>query len=327
MVGGCVTSTDKIWLISEESLRERLTLKDVLEAVRNAFRAYSAGDVDIVASVLDLDHGDVHIKGAHSIGGKHFAVKIASWIPTPKSGSSLSAGGSLVCSAETGRPIGILLDQHYLSDLRTAAAGAVAADLLARPDSSTAGILGTGVQARLQLEALAEVRPISIAYIYGRRREASEELIRALGPRLPMVELTAARNAKEVMTRSDVVVTATASHEPFVAGEWLCAGQHVNAIGADSDDKFELDVGCFTRADRVFVDSVAQSGATAELGAATRAGAFTRDQISGEIGEILDGRVAGRTRSEDITIAKMTGIGALDLAIAELALEKCAAQG
>jgi ornithine cyclodeaminase len=321
-----MTLTADIHLVSEESLRESVTLKDALGAARNAFRAYSEGKMDIVASVLDLDRGDVHIKGARIVGERYFAVKIASWIPTSEPGDSLRAGGSLICSAETGRPIAMLLDQHYLSDLRTAAAGAVAAELLSRPESATVGVLGTGVQARLQLEAVAEVRPISLAYVHGRRPDASEALVSSLRPALPAIEFTVAGSAEEVMARSDVVVTTTASDEPFVSGEWLRPGQHVSAIGADDDGKAELDAACFTRADRVFVDSVSQTGAIAEIGAAIRAGAFARDQISGEIGEILAGRVAGRTGPDEITIAKMTGIGALDLTIAELALEKCEIQ-
>lgn len=318
-----MTFTDSIHLVTEKSLREHLTLNDALGAARDAFLAYSAGNIDIVASVLDLDRGDVHIKGARMAGEKHFAVKIASWIQTPGTGNSLRSGGSLVCSAETGRPVAILLDQHYLSDLRTAAAGAVAADLLARPESTAVGILGTGVQAKLQFEAVVAVRPISTACIYGRRPEASEALASSLSPSHPAVEFVVARSAKEVMARSDIVVATTASREPFVSGDWLCPGQHVTAIGADDVDKAELDSGCFARADRVFVDSVAQTGATAELGAAIAAGAFATDRISGELGEILAGRIVGRTGPEEITIAKMTGIGALDLTIAELALEKC----
>jgi ornithine cyclodeaminase/alanine dehydrogenase-like protein (mu-crystallin family) len=311
-------------VISEERLRESLTMADALQAARAALQAYSEGKIEIVASVLDLDRGDVHIKGAHAKGGRYFAVKVASWVPPEGPGRSVHGGGSLVCAAETGQPVALLLDRHYLSSLRTAAASAVAADLLARPNSEVAGMIGTGVQGQLQIEALAEVRPISRILLYGRRREAAERLADALRKSVEGSTVSVVDDVEAVLGAADVVITATAAQEPFVHGGSLRAGQHLSAIGADGDGKAELAMDCFARADRVFVDSLAQSTATAELGAAIAAGAFAKDEVAGEIGEILAGRAEGRVRAEEITVAKMTGIGALDLTIAEAALEKCA---
>jgi ornithine cyclodeaminase/alanine dehydrogenase-like protein (mu-crystallin family) len=314
-------------VIPERRLREALSIDDALGAARRALQAYSEGRLRIVASVLDLDRGDVHVKGGHGVGSSFFVVKIASWVPPEGPEGALHGGGSLVCEAATGRPVALLLDQHYLSDLRTAAAGAVATDLLAREDSSVAGAVGTGVQGRLQLEAVAKVRPIATALVYGRRRQAAEELARNLRQSLAGVEVVVADSVDEVLAAADVVITATAATEPFVFAESLRPGQHLNAIGADDEGKAELAEDCFLRADGVWVDSIAQSGATAELGAAIAAGAFSTEGIVGELGGILAGGTRGRTDPAEITIAKMTGIGALDVTIAEVAMKACLPAG
>lgn len=322
-----MTGSDGIAVIGEEQLRETLTMDDALGAARAALRGYSEGEIGIVASVLDLDRGDVHIKGAHAAGGDRFVVKVASWVPAPAPAKPIHGGGSMICAADTGLPLAFFLDNHYLSSLRTAAASAVAVDLLARPESATLGVFGTGVQARMQSEAVAAVRPLSKVLVSGRNREAAERLVAGLGTALPGVEATVASGVEDVMERADVVVTTTASERPYLFAEHLRPGQHLSAIGADDGGKAELDASCFARADRVFVDSRAQSTATAELGAAIAAGAFAAERVTGEIGDVLGGRLEGRLDPGQITIAKMTGIGALDLSIAEVALEKCALAG
>ena len=316
-----MSSDGAIDLIYEQRLREELTMADALAAARVALRGYSEGNIRIVASVLDLDRGDVHVKGAYAIGEEQFVVKIASWVPPEDVGKAVHGGGSLICDAATGHPVALLLDEHYLSSLRTAAASAVAADALARTNSVVLGIVGTGAQGQLQVEALAEVRPLRQVLIHGRRREAAEALVELLQDKLA-AEVCVADSVLEVMGMADIVVTATASRRPFISASSLRPGQHLSAIGADGAGKAELALDCFSRA-RVFVDSVAQSAPTAEIGAAIEAGLYARDQIAGEIGGVLAGQIEGRRDEEEITIAKMTGIGALDLAIAQAAMKRC----
>jgi ornithine cyclodeaminase/alanine dehydrogenase-like protein (mu-crystallin family) len=308
-------------VIEAQALRERVGLAEALPAAREAYRAYSAGGMRIAATTLELDRGDVHLKGGVSRSGELFVAKIASWIPAATAHESAVASGAfLVCSARTGQPLALLLEKGYLTHLRTAAAGAVAAEALASEECAVAGVLGSGEQAFLQLLALHAVRPFTTAYVWGRRHEAAAALAQRLSDALPRISVQVAANAREVVLRADVLVTATASRVPLVESGWLRAGQHVNAIGADDEAKHELDVGCFTRADRLFVDSVEQTARTAELGAAIAAGALPLEAIDGEIGAVLSGRLPGRRGPDEITVAKMTGIGALDLTIAEAAM-------
>ena len=305
-------------VIGASTLRECFHLDDALSAARDAYRAYSAGEIRIAAATLDLGRGDVHIKAGVKRGGELFVTKLASWVPSDSApGSAVTSGAFLVCSPRSGRPLALLLDEGYLTDLRTAAAGAVAADELAPRTCAVAGVLGNGEQAFLQLMALQIVRPFATALVWGRRHDGATSLAARLAAALPQVKVEVAADLREVCREADVLVTATASRSPLVKGAWLRAGQHVNAIGADDTGKHELESGCFERADRVFVDSIEQTSRTAELAAAIAAGTFAAERIDGEIGAILLGRAAGRRGASEITIAKMTGIGALDLTIGE----------
>jgi len=179
------------------------------------------------------------------------------------------------------------------------------------------GIVGTGVQARLQVEALASIRRLASVRVWGRDHVRAVALAASIWNDLGVASRPA-MTVEELVSQIDVVVTATASRRALVLGEWLRPGQHLTALGADDDSKRELDSHCFARADRLFVDSRTQTTTIAEIGAALREGVIELGAISGELGELLDGGVAGRERRNQITIAKLSGIGVQDLAAAEL---------
>jgi ornithine cyclodeaminase len=300
-------------VISADRLRGAIAPIDLVEPMRDAFIAVSAGRVQTTFGLLDLDDGDVHVKASSAPGDPHYVVKVASWVPSNAArGRPAAAGAILVCSAGTGAPEALLVDEHHLTDSRTAAAGALASHTLAARDARTVAVLGTGVQARLQVTTLAALRPLERVTVWGRRREAAEALARYL-------DAAVAGSAREAVESADIVITATASREPIVEADWLRPGQHVTALGADDDRKRELAAACFGRADRVVVDSRAQTCATAELAA----GPVGADAVA-ELGEVLAGRAPGRTRDDEITIAKLTGVAAQDLAAARVALERLA---
>ncbi|MFF8809246.1 ornithine cyclodeaminase family protein [Streptomyces omiyaensis] len=210
--------------------------------------------------------------------------------------------------------------EHHLSDLRTAAAGAVCARALARPDASRATVLGTGRQAGLQSRALALVRPVGHLHVWGRGHRRATALADRLGRELPHVDVTAVTDLERAVRRSDVVVTATAGTTPVLRGAWLRPGQHVTAVGADDPVKRELDADCLRRATRLLVDSRELALRYGDVYAALSRGEVTKDRIDGEIGAVLAGRTEGRRTPEDITLAKLIGIGPQDLAAAETAL-------
>ncbi|MGY0490160.1 ornithine cyclodeaminase family protein [Streptomyces sp. WG-D5] len=306
-----------------DRIRAAVGLADLVEPTAEALAAYSTTEgARAPVMVLPLaDGGDSHIKAAHLPGGRHFLVKIANWFPgNPARGLPEGGGFVALFDATTGAVTAVLEDEHHLSDLRTAAAGAVCARALARPDATRATVLGTGRQAGLQAHALTLVRPVEHLTVWGRSSERAIALAARLGRELPDVEVTATTDAERAVRRSDIVVTATASPTPVLSGDWLRPGQHITALGADDPDKRELDAACLHRATGVFVDSRELGLRYGDIHAALARGEVTEDRIDGEIGEVLAGRIPGRRAPRDITVAKLVGIGPQDLAAAETTL-------
>lgn len=306
-----------------DRIRAAVDLADLVEPVADAFTAFSTTEgAQVPVMVLPVaDGGDSHIKAAYLPGERHFLVKIANWFPGNRA-CGLPEGGGFVAlfDASTGTVTAVLEDEHHLSDLRTAAAGAVSARALSRPDVTRATVLGTGRQAELQAHALTLVRPVRQIHVWGRDLRRATALADRLGQALPHVDVTAAADPERAVRQSDIIVTATASSTPVLCGSWLRPGQHITALGADDPAKCELDGACLHRATRVIVDSRELALRYGDIHAAITRGEATEDRIDGEIGDVLAGRVPGRRTPDDITVAKLIGIGSQDLAAAKTTL-------
>jgi ornithine cyclodeaminase len=263
-------------------------------------------------------HGEFHIKTAYIEGVPHVAVKVASgFYDNPARGLPSGSGLMALFDATTGLPVALLLDNAFLTDLRTGAAGAVAADLLARASVETVGMIGSGVQARHQVKCLAAVRAFRRIVAWSTTRGHLEQYCAEM--RADGFDVTAASDPEQVCAAADVLITATPSREPLVRAAWLKPGVHVNAVGSDSPGKQELEPACLDRADLLVVDRFVQCAAFGELKHALDAGLLTRHDVHAELGEIASGRKPGRTRDEQITIADLTGVGFQDTAIASAA--------
>jgi ornithine cyclodeaminase len=224
----------------------------------------------------------------------------------------------ILFSATTGRVEALLLDNGYLTDVRTAAAGAVAARALARGDAAVACILGTGLQARMQLRALALVRPIRRAVFWGRDADKAAAAAREMGDELG-IEAEARGDVRAAVRGADVIVTTTPARAPILRSEWLEPGQHVTAMGSDQHSKNELEPACLARAAPYVPDRLSQTRVLGELRAAIEAGVVAGDADFAELGAVLAGSAPGRTVPEAITIADLTGTGLQDTVIATLA--------
>ena len=320
-----------IAVLSEAQLRAAVPLDmAAVECIDAAFRALAAGGV-VMPPVLSMHlpqvHGEVDIKTAYLPGFSGFAVKVSpGFFDNPARGLPSTSGLMILFSAETGQVQAVLLDNGYLTDIRTAAAGAVAARALARPDARRAAILGAGTQARLQLQALCLVRPIAEATIWARDADraarAAEELTRALG-----IPVRATGDREAAVTQADVIVTTTPATEPLLMADWLRPGQHVTAMGSDQPGKTELDPRCLVRADLYVPDRLSQTRAMGELRGAIAAGLIDPERGFGELGEVLTGDAPGRAGPEAITIADLTGTGVQDTAIATHALAGIGPEG
>ncbi|MYL69463.1 cyclodeaminase [Halobacillus litoralis] len=258
------------------------------------------------------DHnGEVDIKSAYIKGEDSFAVKLSSgFFNNPALGLPSANGLMILINSHTGEPLAVLADKGWLTDLRTAAAGAVAAKYGSRKDSRIAGILGTGAQARLQLQALMLVRPIEHVFVYGRSPEKTLQYKQEMEQKLG-INLIVCDSVEQVVGKSDLVVTTTPSKEPLIYGDWIRPGLHITAMGSDAEQKRELDATVLERADVIVCDVKAQSARLGEL----RASPNQLDRAI-ELGEVTSGKQSFRQADEDITICDLTGTGVQDTAIA-----------
>jgi ornithine cyclodeaminase len=320
-------------VLSESDIRRLLDPQSCIAAVERAFTAYALGGAEL-PGVIHLDipeaRGEIHIKGGYLHGGAYYAVKFASGFPgNPALGLPPNGGLVVVCNARTGALAAILLDNGYITDLRTAAAGAIAAKHLAREATDTVGVVGTGAQARLQVQLLAQVRSFRTVKVWGRRPAAVARCVAdiAASGALPHgARVIAADTVEAAVSGSDVVITVTASRTPVVRAAWLRPGCLVIAVGADGADKQELDVDVLARADRVVADSLPQCRRLGEIHHALDAGALPDSRVT-ELGRITGGQSPGRTTPSEIIVCDLTGVGVQDVAAATVVMERAAMSG
>jgi ornithine cyclodeaminase len=308
-----------------DAIRGAVGFADVVEPVAAAFADFSRGLGESPVSVFAPagPDGDVQVKSAWLPGRDIFTVKVATWFrERARRGGTPGSGIVAVFDAATGDLRALLEDEHHLSDIRTAAAGALVARTLARPDATVLGVLGTGVQAYLQVLAAAAERPIRQVRIWGRRPHRATALAAALHSRRPDLQVVPVDAARAACTGVDMLITATASTEPLVRAEWLAPGLHITAVGADDPTKRELSIDCLRRADRIVVDSRALTTVHGDLAHAPA----VHDNLT-ELGEVLAGSVVGRRARTEITIGKLIGLGVQDLATAEVVLGRLSSAG
>ncbi|MET4633511.1 ectoine utilization protein EutC [Kaistia defluvii] len=316
-------------ILTEADLREIVALDlDAVACVENAFRALATLPV-AMPPILRLDipehRGEVDVKTAYVPGVDGFAIKISpGFFDNPKLGLPSVNGMMVLLSARTGLVEALLLDNGYLTDIRTAAAGAVAAKYLARADARVATIFGAGVQAGLQLEALALVRPIAEARIWARDGAKAEVLAGRLSDKLG-IRVRAETDVARAVAGSDILVTTTPSTEPLFPVGLVEAGQHITAMGSDAEHKNEIAPALIAMADLYVADSARQTRILGELHHAIAAGLIEATADVAELGQIIAGSRPGRGTRRDITIADLTGTGVQDTAIATLARDRARA--
>jgi ornithine cyclodeaminase len=308
-------------VLDSDDIRRLVSMADAIAAVREAFAAADPGGAVTPAPFgmhLPDAGGEVHVKGAYLTGAPVFAVKTATgFYRNAELGLPVSGGMTMVHDAKTGALRILIADGGLLTELRTAAAGAVAADLLARPGARSAAVIGTGGQARYQLRALLEVRPIEQVTVWGRRREAAEQYRRDMAA--AGVPVRVAGTAREAVQGAAVVITATSSTVPLIEAGWLARGAHVTAVGSDMPHKQELDPRILASAGKYVPDSIEAAAVSGELHHALEAGLLDVGSVYGELTAVASGRLAGRTTGDELTVADLTGLGVQDAAVAALA--------
>jgi len=320
----------QVRVLLETEVRDLIGPAAAYAAVRDAFVALARGEATL-PGVIGFDvpahRGEVHVKGAYLHGRPFYSIKeAAGFYANAEKGVPVASGLVLVFDATTGFLSAVLFDNGYLTELRTGAAGALAADLLARRRVRKAAVIGAGSQARFQAEALALVRrPDSLA-VFSRTPARSAAYAREMEGRLA-IPVTVAASAQAAVEGADVVITATPSRAPIVRADWIAPGAHVTAVGSDGPEKQELDPAVLARADKVVVDRLDQCLRLGELHHAVEAGLLAAGDVWAELGEVAAGLKRGRESDGEITVADLTGVGIQDAAVANVVVAEAIRRG
>lgn len=303
-------------LLTESDVRQILTMEMALRAVDDSFKDLGDG------SALLQPRRRLHVPGGSYLHYMAAADARNGYMGLKIYTSSRSGLRFLVplFHAVNGDLLA-LVEADYLGQMRTGAASGVATRLLSRKDSRVVGIIGTGLQARTQLQAMALVRKIERMRVYGRNKEKQEKFAKEAEATLK-VKVEAAESGEAAVRDADIVITSTTASQPVLEGRWLKAGVHINAIGANFPEKRELDAEAVRRANLIVVDSCEQAKMEAgDLIQAFGEGAEKWDAVK-ELAQIATGRAPGRVQPEDITLFKSNGIATEDIATAAKVYER-----
>ncbi len=289
-------------VISESEIREAIAAispSNLIETIEQGFVAHSSGRA-VVPPIAEMSFetppGDVHVKYGYLLDDPCYVIKIASgFYDNPKRGLLVSQGMMLVFDRTTGVPLAVLLDNGYLTRIRTAVAGAIATKWLAPSEPRRIGIVGTGVQARLQLKWLAPVVDQREAMVLSRSPQAAAAYVRDLGE--AGFDVSIAEDARDLGQNCDLIVTTTPSKEPLLHVEDVRPGTHITAMGSDTLDKQELDPAILDRAEVVVADSREQARVRGEIAHALRRDAIDEGRVL-ELGDVVAGKSRGRSSTE-----------------------------
>ena len=305
-------------IINLHDIKKIMKSVDIISAIEEGFIAYSTGNC-VVPPIGELlfktPPGEVHIKSGYIRGDDYYVIKIASGFYNNQAFNLPSSNGLMMLfSQKTGELLTILLDEGYLTHIRTGAAGAIAAKYLAPSSVNCIGIIGTGTQAHLQLSFLRSIIPCRNVMVFGRNYGNLMHFQEDMQKEGFHVQIT--QIIEELTAICNFIVTTTPSILPILFAKNIRPGTHITAIGADTIDKQELDASIFGVADVVVVDSVAQCVERGNTAHAVRKKTIRADSLV-ELGQIILEKAIGRTNDTQITIADFTGLAIQDLQIAK----------
>lgn len=316
-------------LLTEQHVQSLLAMPDLITAMESALASFSAGEVvQPVRSVLTVGptHAFFGLMPAYVGEPARLGAKLVTvFNSNHERGLPSHLATILLLDPETGALVAVM-DGRYITEARTAAVSAVSARHLARPDAGVLAVIGSGVQARSHLEALAVVRPLREVRVWSPQERSRERFVADMAGQVA-APLHAESSAEAAVTGADLIVVATSSPTPVVLDAWVAPGSHVMAVGACRPDERELDPGLVARA-RLIVDS--RDAALLESGDVVMniaEGRFTAEHVRAELGEIVLGRAAGRTSDADVTIFKSLGMAVEDVVTADLVLQRATESG
>lgn len=308
---------DVLWL-DQNDVRSLLNIPDAMDAVEKAFEQHGRKKVQMPPKsylYFERHNGDLRTMPAYLEEQDVAGVKIVNVHPDNRQKGLPTVMALFVLnSTKTGAPLAVM-DATYLTDIRTGAAGGIAAKHLARPESRVVGIVGSGNQARTQLLAIANVFDLEDVKVYSKHRGRAEQFKQEMECKAGCV-ITVCSSIEDVCD-CDILVTVTPVREPIVKREWIKPGTHINAIGADAAGKEELEASILVHS-RVVVDDIAQASHSGEVNVPLSSGVIEVENICCELGEVIAGIKPGRLGDSDITIFDSTGLAIQDVATALL---------
>jgi ornithine cyclodeaminase len=308
-----------------EDIKRVLPKIDLTPLIKEGFVAYSSG-LAVVPPVGELSFenppGDVHIKYGYIQNEDYYVVKIASGFygSLDLNIPSNQGGMMLLFEQKTGKEVGVLIDQCYLTNVRTAIAGAICAELFAPNDLDYIGVIGTGVQARMQINYLSNLIDCKNIKVWGRGDKSVEKYIEEMS--LLGWDIERANTTDEIAATCDLIITATPSKVPLLKSENLKQGTHINAVGSDSSEKNEVDNNIFKMADLIVADSISQCLERGEISHGIKSGTVEQKNIR-ELGSLIKSKDDYRCQSDQITFADLTGVAVQDIQIAKAVFKEC----
>lgn len=323
-----------IKVLGRKVLEEVLEMPEVIDVVKSAYREKSEGNT--VAWPLVEHHfpernavTDIRSGGVFGEVNLHGLKMLNSFPLNANEGLPTFTGIMMVFDSTNGIPLGVM-DASYITSMRTGAAGAIGAQALARPDSEVLFMLGAGKQSIFQIAAvlicMPKIKKVYIADTLDFQNAdkfsslCHERLKNDFGIERPDVEFIAASDIAEALSESDVVITITPSRAPVIKKEWIKPGTHLSCIGADMIGKEEIDPEIF-RGARIYADDINQCINVGEMEIPIKTGVISKADITGELGDVLTGKIEGRRKFDEITIFDATGLAILDLITAKKAIE------
>lgn len=326
-------------ILTREEVKQVIDMKETIEAVSNVYKLKADGKTVIWPLVnyeFEDEHAAMDIRSGYVKGEQLHGLKMLNNFPENREkGLQPFNGIMMVYDSNTGIPIGIL-DASYITCMRTGAAGAIGLDVLARKDAKTLMILGAGKQAPFQIAATLTLRPqIETVYVVDPIDfAAAEKFVMEIGGILKKdfqmdcqsTVFMATESVEEAVRNSDAIITVTPSRKPLIQKAWLKPGAHLSCLGSDMETKQELESSIFAGA-KIFTDDKAQCIRVGEIEIPIKEGVISPEDICGEIGDLLSGKVLGRENDEEITVFDGTGLYILDLVTAKVAIKKAKESG
>jgi alanine dehydrogenase len=315
-------------VLSEREVKDLIDAEELIQALEQAHIQYSTGKavmpVRLVVPLPQIE-GRITSMPGYLDRDKALGMKVVTFFQkNPKQDLSAILATIMLFSSETGKIIAIM-DGSHITAVRTACASAMATKVMANPETPVLGILGAGVQARAHIQALSYVRQVKQIKVYSPSGTSAAHIKKDLETQIAAaIEISS--TAEQAVRNSDLVVTVSTAKEPIIKPEWLKPGAHINAVGSHRPDLREIDGATLSRA-RIVVDS--REAIMAECGdilLALKENAITEKNIDAEIGEVLAGRKAGRSSTDEITLYKSVGIAIQDIAAANLVYQKALQQ-